>query len=57
MKRLYWIDYFYRVGLRGEFFSFLFVDSRDLFFFFFHILSQSNLVGHLSEGNAKADTD
>ena len=56
MKRLYWIDYFYRVGLRGEFFSFLFVDSRDLFFFF-HIVSQSNLVGHLSEGNAKADTD
>ena len=44
------------IGLGFGVNSFLFVDSRDLFFFF-HIVSQSNLVGHLSEGNAKADTD
>ena len=43
------------IGLGFGVNSFLFVDSRDQFFF--HIVSQSNLVGHLSGGNAKADTD
>ena len=43
------------IGLGFSVNSFLFVDSRDQVFF--HIVSQSNLVGHLSEGNAKADTD
>ena len=43
------------IGLGFSVNSFLFVDSRAQVFF--HIVSQSNLVGHLSEGNSKADTD